>query len=58
MAHAIEDGAVADGVTSFDFLAGGTMQACRGWLSKEQVLDTRSLRELRRLRRNTVPGLS
>ncbi len=41
----------AHGTSSFDFLDGGILQARRGWLSKDQVLNTRSLRELRRLLR-------
>jgi DNA polymerase (family 10) len=44
----------AHGVGSFEFLAGGVLQARRGWLSKDQVLNTRPLPELRRLLRNTV----
>jgi DNA polymerase (family 10) len=44
----------AHGVGSFEFLAAGVLQARRGWLSKDQVLNTRPLRELRRLLRNTV----
>lgn len=44
----------AHGVGSFEFLAGGVLQARRGWLAKDQVLNTRSLRELRVLLRNTM----
>lgn len=44
----------AHGTSNFDFLSGGVLQARRGWLSKDQVLNTRSLRELRRLLRKTV----
>src|SRR5690606_24088198 len=40
-------------ISSFDFLAGGVLQARRGWLSKNQVLNTRPLCELRRLLRKT-----
>jgi len=43
----------AHAVDSFDFLVGGTIQARRGWLAKGQVLNTRSLRDLRRLLRKT-----
>jgi DNA polymerase (family X) len=43
----------AHGISSFEFLAGGTLQARRGWLSKDQILNTRSLRDLRRLLRKT-----
>jgi DNA polymerase (family 10) len=44
------------GISSFEFLAGGVLQARRGWLSKDQVLNTRPLRELRRLLRRTFLG--
>lgn len=44
----------AHGTASFDLLGGGVLQARRGWLSKDQVLNTRSLRELRRLLRKTM----
>jgi DNA polymerase (family 10) len=44
----------AHGIGSFEFLGGGVLQARRGWLSKDQVLNTRPLPELRRLLRNTV----
>jgi DNA polymerase (family 10) len=39
----------AHGISSFSFLDGGVLQARRGWLTKDQVLNTRSLRDLRRL---------
>lgn len=44
----------AHGISSFEFLSGGILQARRGWLSKDQVLNTRSLREILRLLRKTV----
>ena len=43
----------AHGTSSFSFLDGGVMQARRGWLTKDQVLNTRSLQDLRRLLRRT-----
>lgn len=46
----------AHGISSFGFLDGGVLQARRGWLTKDQVLNTRSLRDLRRLLRRTFLG--
>lgn len=43
----------AHATDSFEYLAGGIMQARRGWLSKEQVLNARPLRDLQRLLRKT-----
>lgn len=43
----------AHSIDSFDFLEHGVLQARRGWLSKEQALNTRSVRELRRLLHKT-----
>lgn len=39
---------------NFDFLRGGINQARRGWLEKDDVLNTRSLRELRNRIRTTM----
>ena len=41
-------------VNGFDLLAGGINQARRGWLEKDDVLNTRSLRELRKLLKLTM----
>lgn len=41
-------------VSNFDFLAGGIHQARRGWLEKADVLNTRALRELRKLLKATM----
>lgn len=43
----------AHGTSSFGFLDGGVLQARRGWLTKDQVLNTRSLQDLRRFLRRT-----
>lgn len=43
----------AHGVSSFSFLDGGALQARRGWLTKDHVLNTRSLRDVHRLLRAT-----
>jgi DNA polymerase (family 10) len=43
----------AHGAQGFSLLAGGILQARRGWVSKAQVLNTRPLREVRRLLRKT-----
>jgi DNA polymerase (family X) len=40
----------------FAYLAGGILQARRGWVSKAQVLNTRPLKEVRRLLRKTFIG--
>jgi DNA polymerase (family 10) len=43
----------AHGAQGFAFLDGGILQARRGWVSKADVLNTRPLREVRRLLRKT-----
>lgn len=39
---------------NFDFLSDGISQARRGWLGKKNVLNTRPLRELRKLIKATM----
>lgn len=39
---------------SFDYLYGGVNQARRGWLEKSDVLNTRSIRDLRNILNNTM----
>ncbi|HEU4655462.1 MAG TPA: DNA polymerase/3'-5' exonuclease PolX [Steroidobacteraceae bacterium] len=46
----------AHSTMSFEFLNGGILQARRGWLAKDQVINTRSLRDVRRLLRKTFLG--
>lgn len=41
-------------VNNFDFLKGGINQARRGWLEKSDVLNTRALRELRKMLKHTM----
>ena len=41
-------------INGFDLLEGGIYQARRGWLEKDDVLNTRSLRELRKLLKLTM----
>jgi DNA polymerase (family 10) len=41
-------------INDFDFLHGGINQARRGWLEKDDVLNTRSLRELQKLLKRTM----
>ena len=41
-------------IKGFDLLDGGISQARRGWLEKDDVLNTRSLRELRKLLKLTM----
>lgn len=41
-------------VNNFDFLQGGINQARRGWLEKGDVLNTRSLHELKRMLKHTI----
>ena len=41
-------------INHFDFLHGGINQARRGWLEKQDVLNTRSLSELRKLLKVTM----
>jgi DNA polymerase (family 10) len=50
----ISIGSDSHGVTDFDFLRFGVGQARRGWLEKSDVLNTRPLRELRSLLRQTM----
>jgi DNA polymerase (family 10) len=44
----------AHGVNALDHIGFGVGQARRGWLEKEDVLNTRSLNDLRRLLKQTV----
>jgi len=44
----------AHSVTDFDHLHYGVGQARRGWLEKKDVLNTRSLGELRKLLKSTM----
>jgi DNA polymerase (family 10) len=44
----------AHGVADFDYLALGVAQARRGWLEKGDVLNTRSLAQLRKLLKRTM----
>jgi DNA polymerase (family 10) len=46
----------AHGITGFEFLAGGILQARRGWVTQNEVLNTRSLRDVRRLLHKTMLG--
>jgi DNA polymerase (family 10) len=44
----------AHSVNDFDYLAFGVAQARRGWLEKDNVLNTRSLAQLRKLLKQTM----
>jgi DNA polymerase (family 10) len=46
----------AHSVNDFELLAYGIGQARRGWLEKEDVLNTRPLAELRKLLKRTMGG--
>jgi DNA polymerase (family 10) len=44
----------AHSAQQFDYLAGGILQARRGWLTSSDVLNTRSPAEVRRLLKSTI----
>ena len=44
----------AHSAAQFDYLAGGTLQARRGWLTARDVVNTRPLTDVRRLLKSTI----